>query len=505
LEATRLVREFISLVDDPFRSSKEAKQSFLNILKGDHGARALDQAFETGFLDAFIPEFGRVRDRVQFDTYHIFPVGRHCLETVKHLKGLRRQHEIMLLDVFSELKRPESVLLAALFHDIGKVGRDHARRGVTITREILKRLAYPEERAEDILFLIRHHLLLVETATRRDLNDEKVVVQCARTIEDAERLKMLYLLTWADARATGPRAWSEWTANLVQELFFKLLHILKGNELATRQASSKVEQTQSEVRRFVQGRMDTAALEQAFEMMSPRYLLHVGAPDISDHLGLVLRLREKVDRKTPFAFVLEAKKLEWEGCWELTFVAEDRPGLFSDLAGVLALNNINILSAQIFTWRDRTAVDIFRVSDPPDPMHAREIWDRVEKNLEDTFKGKLSLSYRLERKAEPSLMSVPKVSTRPPEVEVDNSSSDFFTLVEVFADDRVGLLHLITRTLFELKLDIRIAKIATKVDQVADIFYVRDLEGQKVEDPEQVQEIKRALQYQLTRGPGTAS
>jgi [protein-PII] uridylyltransferase len=227
IEAKRLVREFLYLVDTDFRKSDNAVQSFLSIMNRRNTFETLDQMFETGFLDAFIPEFRHIRDRVQFDTYHMYPTGRHLLETVRNLKNLDNQKDILLLDIFSDLSNPESLFLSALFHDLGKVGKDHARKGVDITGNILKRFDYEKTSGEDILFLIRHHLLLVETATRRDLNDEKTVIQCARTVENLERLKMLYLLTWADSKATGPRAWNEWIANLVQELFFKILHILE--------------------------------------------------------------------------------------------------------------------------------------------------------------------------------------------------------------------------------------------------------------------------------------
>ena len=497
MEARRLVCEFLYLVDDTFRESHEATQGFLNIMSGRNTIEALNQMFETKFLDAFIPEFGKIRDRVQFDAYHIFPVGRHSLETVKHLKILPNEKEIILLDIFSDLPDPEPLFLAALFHDVGKVRKNHAQRGVTVTRNILERFGYEKNRAEDILFLVGHHLLLAETATRRDLNDEKVVVQCARTIRDAERLKMLYLLTWADSKATGPRAWNEWVANLVQELFFKLIHILEKGKLATPGASRKVKKTRAQVRREMADQMSDSDLDKFFDMMSPRYSLDMTPRDIIRHLKMVQSFKEQINTHQSTAFGIKAREDESEGCWELTFLAKDRPGLFSDLAGVLALNNINILSAQIYTWWDSTAVDIFKVTYPLDAINPEETWKKVERDLKHTFIGKLSLEYRLGQKAAPSVLSNVKKPAHPPKVFIDNKTSDFFTLIEVFADDRVGLLYLITRCLFDLRLDIRISKIATKGDQVADVFYVRDLEGQKLEDREQLLEIKRALLLRL--------
>lgn len=505
LEAKRLVGEFLYLVDDSFRESNKAVQGFLDLLNRKHSIEALDQMFETGFLESFIPEFGHIKDRVQYDAHHIFPVGRHSLETVRHLKDLKKQKEILLLDIFSDLPNPESLFLAGLFHDIGKVGKDHAHKGTAITRGILKRFGYDKKGTEDILFLVKHHLLLIETATRRDLNDEKMVIQCSRTIGDLARLKMLYLLTWADSKATGPGAWNEWTANLVQELFFKIMHILERKELATPQASQKAKKTKAEIRHLMADRTDPSVLEYFYEVISPRYLLNTSPHDIMSHLEMARHLKGLLERKEASSFSLETREDETGGCWEVTFMANDRPGLFSDMAGVLALNNINILSAQIYTWRDGTAVDIFKVTNPLDLINIGETWKKVKRDLKNVFVGKLALAYRLAQKAAPTILSNPMKPSRSLQVVVDNESSDFFTVIEVFANDRVGLLYSIAHTLFNLRLDIRIAKIATKVDQVVDVFYVRDLEGQKVEDEEQVLEIKRSLLHELQQRRAVAN
>ena len=499
LESTRLIQEFLYLVDDTFRKTDRAFQGLLRIVNNRKGTETLDQMLETGFLEAFIPEFAEITDLVQFDAYHVFPVGRHSIETVKYLNNISSRNEILLLDIFSDLQDPEPLLLAALFHDIGKISHDHAQAGVAIAKRILERFHYDDSKSGDILFLVGNHLLLAETATRRDLNDEKVVVQCARTIGSIERLKMLYLLTWADSKATGPRAWNDWIANLVQELFFKILHILEKNELATPHAMVKVQETSSELRRLLADQMDTHELEISLDILPLRYMLNTGARKIRDHFSMHERLKKHLLTKNPAAFVMEPKRDDSEGCWEITFLAKDRPGLFSDITGVLALNSINILSADIYTWRDGTAVDIFNVSEPLDSIHPEKVWNNAKRDLGRTFTGKLSLEYRLSEMRAPSILSPKKMPTRPPKVTVDNRASDFFTVIEIFADDRVGLLYTITNTLFNLRLDIRIAKVATKADQIADVFYVRDFEGQKVEDTEQIMEIKKALLHRLKR------
>jgi [protein-PII] uridylyltransferase len=428
----------------------------------------------------------------------------HTLHTVRYLKGLRDEKDMLLTDLFLELLHPDRLVLAGFFHDIGKIGTDHATHGADITRKIVQRFDMDEEATEDICFLVRNHLLLVETATRRDLNDEKAMVQCARIVGSVERLKMLYLLTWADSRATGPKAWSEWIANLINELFFKVIHILERKELATQDAASRVAQTKSGVRRNIGSIINNDELNHYFEIMPPRYLLNTSAQEIIHHLRLAEQLKKKqktiggaTEEQHNAMFMFESRRDKASDCWELTVLTMNRRGLFSNIAGVLTLNNINILSADIYTWRDETAVDVLRVTNPPDDLFLQETWNKIQEDFKAILADSVSLESQLREKTTSAIITEQKKPSRPPQVIVDNDSSDFFTVIEVFADDHIGLLYRMTHTLFNLGLDIHLARISTKGDQIADIFYVRDIDGQKVEDKNKVKEIKRTLLRQL--------
>jgi [protein-PII] uridylyltransferase len=505
LEAKRLVREFLYLVDVPFRESAQVVNFFIKIMAEPwHTFETFDQMMEVGFLGALIPEFARVKNRVEFDAYHIYPVGMHTLHTVRYLKNVADENDILLKTLFKELLHPERLLLAGFFHDIGKIDKDHSSHGAEITRNILKRFDLNDKTIDDTCFLVRNHLVLVETATRRDLSDEKAIVQCARSIGSVERLKMLYLLTWADSRATGPKAWNEWIANLINELFFKVLHILERKELATRDASSRVAQTKSEVRSNSGSIINGNDLEYYFEVMPPRYLLNTPPKEIIRHLHLAEQLKKQqkntggtTGEHNNAIFIFASRRVKASDCWELTVLAMNRRGLFSNIAGVLALNNINILSADIYTWRDETAVDVLRVTNPPDDLFLQETWNKIQGDLKDVLTDSVSLASQLSEKASSAIITKIKKPSRPPQVIVDNDSSDFFTVIEVFADDHIGLLYRMTHTLFNLALDIHLARISTKGDQIADIFYVRDLDGQKVEEKNKVQVIKRTLLRQL--------
>ncbi len=500
LESKRLVREFLYLVDGTCRTSERAARCFLSILNTPNASDALVQMLETGLLCAFIPEFEPIQDRVQFDHYHLFPVGRHLVQSVRQLKTLPQERDILLADIFLDLPDPEPLFLAALFHDIGKTGKDHAAKGAGLARKILKRFGYDRKKMEDVCFLVHRHLLLAETASRRDLNDEKIVVQCAGTVGTVDRLKMLYLLSWADGKATGPRAWNDWIANLVLELFLKILHILEKGELATPDASKRMKLSIQEVRNRIGDRLSPADQESMFDGMPPNYLMETSPRAIVRHLTLYATLREAWAKGFKNAFCLEAEAAPSSGTYEVTFLAGDRAGLFSHVAGVMALNNINILSTRIYTWRDGTAVDILTVTPPLDPLHPEEIWEKIKGDLAGTFEGRLCLTKRLQQKAEPSILSPRKTPIRQTCVNVDNESSDFFTLIEVFADDRIGLLYRITHTLFTLGMNIRVAKIATKADQIADVFYVLDLEGQKVLEQAKTEKIKEVLLREVSKG-----
>lgn len=497
LESIRLIRDFLSLVDDDFRSSESVARAFLSVFDSENLMNALEQMFDSGFLEALIPEFREIKDLVQFDTYHIYPAGRHSIETVRTLRNIGAEKEILLSSIYLDLPKPRLLLLAALFHDIGKKHKKHAHKGAGISRRILDRFGMDAQEIQEVVFLVRHHLLLYETATRRDLGDEKVVVQCARETRTIDRLKMLYLLTWADARATGPRAWNEWVANLIQELFFKILHILDRGELATPSATGRTSRKRKMVAELSKGRWDSQTLDRFFDIMSPRYLLNSAPKDISLHMRLQSKLEEKLGSSVEAAFVFHFREDEVAGCWELSFLATDRPGLFSDIAGTLAINGINILAAEIYTWRDGTAVDLFRVDRPGAGRQPKEVWEKIEDDFHGVLSGERSLQDYLKRKREPSILERPGRPMHPPKVNIDNGASDFFTIIEVFADDRVGLLYDITELLTAWGLDIRIAKVSTKSDQAADTFYVRDTEGQRIIEKNKINHIQKELMKKL--------
>ena len=499
IEANRLVRKNLPMVDEAFQRSPAVVRSLRRILVSPPQTfNVLNEMLNTGILVALVPEMKDIVNRIQYDEYHVHPVDKHSLLTVRILKHLgdpaSEQGSPLCAQLLEEIAKPELLLWAGLFHDVGK-GKpegDHSEQGAEIARRVFARMGFAADDIDTISFLVKEHLSMIKTATQRDIQDEKVVVQFARRFRDEDDLKMLYLLTVADCVATGPKAWNSWTDVLLKELFFKVHHILRKGELATRSSAEVVEKKREEVFRKTHS-LSRDKLETLFENMSPRYLLYTPAKEIVRHVELYQMLGD-------VPFVIDPGPRSEAYFRTVTVCARDRPGLFSSLSGVLTLNNLDILNANIYTWRNQIALDIFTVRAPRDSLHEDEVWSKVRNDLHAVLGGALDLddalsekllSYRSSRKSGP---------TKPDRIAVDNRNSDFFTMIEIHTHDFPGLLYGITNALFRCNLDVRIAKIATNVDQVVDIFYVRDREGQKVDDEESVAGIKDAIRKVLNNG-----
>lgn len=496
-DAGRSVREFGHLVDETLGTSVPMTRSFERILLAPAPTfDVLNEMLNTGLLVRLIPEMQGIVDRIQYNEYHLYPVDKHSLRVVRTIKRFdsteQREKDPLSAELYKDLKHPKLLLWAALLHDIGKGAsrEDHARKGAEMVLAILADRGFRKRERETVSFLVKEHLLLAKTATRRDINDEEIAILCARIIQDPERLKMLYLLTVADSRATGPKAWSDWTATLLRTFFLKLLGVLEKGELASQRAVKAVEKKKLRVLGSALSSQERSDLEALVDTMSPRYLLYVSAKEMLDHIKVYNRLEDK-------DLVWDITESSDSSTRRVTLCAKDRPGTFSKIAGIFTLHNINILDVQVYTWRNNIALDIFEVTPPPDPIFEEERWQRAETDLLSALSGNLDLESALAEKIAHYRSTKPNAMMKAPQIIIDNSNSSFFTIIDVFTYDFPGLLYSITDALYKCELDIRIAKIATKVDQVVDVFYVRDFDGQKIDSPDKVAEIKAAIQRVL--------
>ena len=311
-EAKRLVKDFAHVVDDTFRSDPNVVQAFERILiRSTRAFVVLNQMLYTGFLARFVAEFKSVVNRIQFDQYHLYPVARHLLYTIKILRSFDSdagaEEDPLAHSLYKELKKKKVLLWAALLHDIGKAEpkSGHSERGAVLAEKILLEKGASPADAKTVAFLVEHHLLLVLTATRRDINDEETAIAMARIIKKVDLLKMLYLVTVADSMATGPKAWNDWTSSLLKNLFFKVLNVLEHGELATGRAVRAVENKRQVVVDAMLPEMPPDQLERLLNFMSPPVHALYTCREHSDASADIRRVRRP-------AFCLERRKIR--GC-----------------------------------------------------------------------------------------------------------------------------------------------------------------------------------------------
>lgn len=373
---------------------------------------ALDHA---GLVERLLPEWGRVRHLPQRNPVHRFSVDRHLVETAVRAAPLVR-----------EVRRPDLLLLAALLHDIGKGGAgDHSETGAPLAAAACTRMGLPPEDVAVVERLVRHHLLLVETATRRDVDDPATTRAVAEAVGGTDVLELLHALTRADGVATGPTAWTDWRAGLVDQLVARTTALLHDRE------------------------------EPAATPPSP--------PAAAARLA----------RAGEVSVALEPAAA---GSWLVTVVAPDRRGLFGAVAGVLALHKLSVRAAQAWTEHG-VATDIWTVAAP---MGDRPTLEALREDVRRALAGTLDVTARLARR-DAERRSTSTVLPAPPRVQVLDRASDTATVVEVRAGDRPGLLHRLGRALALMGVSIRASRVATLGADAVDVFYLTDDEGRPLD------------------------
>lgn len=482
--------EMVVLEDDDLWGDA-VRTSFLRILRAHPGGPGgLQVLVRLGWLARLIPEWDDVRCRPQRDPYHRYTVDVHLLRT---LGGMVRalttpdDTDPIEQEAVSQVIDRDGVLLGALLHDIGKNGEgSHVAVGDRVAAGILERMGLPTATADLARFMVAEHLLLPDTATRRDLTDDDLVLDVAARVGTPERLAALYLLAKADARATGPAAWTPWRQTLVRELVVKVERVLERGEMGPELAERLTDRI-GRVRDLLPG--EPEADVERFVMRMPRsYFLSLAPGRVAEQFATIAPELGSSDVRT---LTTTGSR---PGTHELLVVAADRAGLLSSIAGALSLAGLSILSAQVFTTDDGVAVDVFEVEGAFEVDVGEERWRRFRGTLRKAIEGRISLERRMDehRRHYP-----PQRLDTPVTVSIDNAASDFFTVVEVGAADRVGLLYDITRSLAELRLDVHLAKVATYTGRVIDAFYVRDDLGRKVIDPDRAAAIERSIRERI--------
>lgn len=487
-----MIRENVHLINKVFANSIRARDTFFKIINGKDTGKILFEMNKVGLLQAIIPEFGKLFCKAQYDLYHVYTIDTHSIYAVceikKVLDGKYKDEFPLLTQIGREIRWKDVIVLSCLLHDIGKgEGNNHSERGGNIVRNIANRWNLAEEKAELLEFLVRNHLYMSEIAQRRDLHDPKLILQFSKAIGDVEKLKYLYLLTFSDLRAVGPRVWNEWKSMLLQELYLKAYEILESSEDILRRFEEKGLEARKEVERLLSPPYSVEEIDEFLDNMSPSYLISTTPSSICKHF-----LADK--KRGSKLLLVKVESFPQRGYSEVIISTSDRMGLFSIITGCMAANSINILGAQIYTGKNGRVIDVFQVNSPlKEAITDEKKWKVFEKDLLDVLEGRIKIEELLARKRRHSAVMEKIPPRRPTRIEIDNTISDAYTVIDIYTIDRVGLLYDITSTMAKLGLYIFVAKISTKVDQVADVFYVRDKFGWKIMDQSRIEHIKKEL------------
>jgi [protein-PII] uridylyltransferase len=492
--ARALRRRLEHVVEEELASQmvvERMRRSFPTLLDDDRNVDLVVRSLhETRFLMKIIPEYDQLTCLKRYDLYHHYTVDEHSFKVLENLVALGRPDapaDDPLVRLYSELPDKRVLFLAALLHDIGKIeGRDHAKKGADLSRTILQRMTVPQHEIEIVSDLIANHLVMSHFSQRRDPTDIGTITAFCDRVGNRTRLKHLCLLTYADYRATSPLVWNEWKRTLLWELYVRAYDFMARRE----KQPTDVYQHHKErlLEAFSNGDERRRALTH-LDLLPGGYLLTMTPEMVRDHMLMIDRLDgEPAVVSHRFA----------SAAHEITICTNDKPYRLSQLCGVLAINDFNILNAFAFTRRDGKVVDVFVVEpiergEPLSPDDTLLRVERLRSNLLDVLRDKLDLeaatkkhAHRWRRLAKGGI----PVATQ---VTFENDVSDDFTIIDVFAQDRPGLLYTITRTLSEQGLTIARARISTEATRAIDSFYVRGTEG-KLVAPERLKEVREALE-----------
>ena len=468
---------------------------FLDILGHHHSPeRVLRLMNESGFLSKYMPDFGRIVGMMQFDMYHSYTVDEHTIKAVGILHAIEqgdvRDEAPLACELFPKISSRRALYVAILLHDIAKGrGGDHSILGADVAEVLCPELGLSEEETETVIWLIRHHLLMSKIGFRYDLNDPKTIVDFIADVQSPERLKLLLILTVADIRAVGPDIWNGWKASLMRDLYRRAEALMGGAapaevaHIASAEALYLVTETLRDQKGWDEGRIASYTAQ-----FYPSYWTAFSTKQLVKQAEFVESFSFE-DEPLAISFEVDEKN----NTTIMVVIAQDHPGLFSRIAGAVALSQLTIVNARINTRKDGAILDSFRLQDKDrqavtDPKQL----ERLRLRISEALRGEMNLHVALEKKwkSQPARLRALSV---PPRVIVTNKRSKTHTVIEVNGRDRPGLLYQLTYHIAQMGLQINSASVSTYGEKAVDVFYVRDIFGLQVRTDDVVEKIKTKL------------
>ncbi len=481
------------------RGDPEAGAIFIELLCGrdsahgqPDGARWLAIMNEAGLIGRLLPDWARIVGQMQFDTYHIFTVDEHTIEAVRILNKLERGELSEIAPVasslFDHVQSRRALYVAVLLHDVAKGrGGDHSEIGAELALSIGPSLGLSAEETEMVSWLVLHHLLMSQTAFKRDIDDPKTILDLVETVQSPERLKLLLILTVADMRAVSPKVWNGWKATLLRELYGRVAEVLAGG-LSTGERDVRVARAK-EAAALLLPDWSADDIARFHALGYPGYWLGFDPETHARHARLI---RDAEARGLPLT--VETQPLPARAVTEVTVYAADHAGLFSKIAGGLAVAGASIVDARIHTLTNGMALDTFWIQDAAGGAFDQPSrLARLAVLIEQALSGRLRFAAEIRRVSSALLGRRVRAIHVPPRVVIDNHASNTHTLVEVNGRDRPGLLHDVTAAISQAGLQIASAHVTTYGVRAVDVFYVKDVFGLKVENDRRLETLREAL------------
>ena len=496
----RVIASNLHRIDDDMRANPEAQRIFLDLML-EHGnpERALRRMNELGVLAAFIPDFENIVAMMQFNVYHHYTVDEHIIQTISTLAQIERGELVEDLPLSSSILKDgvnrRVLYVALLLHDIGK-GRpeDHSIIGAQMARRIAPQLGLNDEECETVEWLVRYHLLMSDMAQKRDIGDPRTVRDFAKAVKTRKRLDLLTVLTVCDIRGVGPNTWNNWKAMLLRQLHGLTAEALEGGlEHANR------EKREDEAKAALRARL-VDWTDEAIKKECGRHYAPYWQGLTTDTHEVFARLLNGLDDSE---IRIDLHPEPARDATRAAFALADHPGIFSRLAGALALVGANVVDAKTYTSKDGYATPVFWIQDADGKPYEVSRLPRLTQMIDKTLKGQVV--------AREALADRDKVKKRerefrfPTHITFDNEGSEIYTIIEVDTRDRPGLLFDLTRTMAVNNIQIFSAVIATYGAQVVDTFYVKDMFGLKLHAKSRQEALEKKLRQAMIEGAERAT
>lgn len=493
LTERRITRNLIHFTHE-YQTSSIVRRWFLGICNRPLAAgAALRQMAAAGLLGTYLPEFAAISGIVRYEDFHSYPVDEHTLRAIEALAEIPKlggSVGTFLEKVLEHVRDPYILVLAILFHDLGKAaGEEHVEEGVRLTHAIAQRIGLTQSETERIAFLVRHHMLMTEIAMYRDVDDPATVAQFAQIMKSDERLRDLLLLSYCDLSAVAPGVWTEWKGALLLKLYLKTERALIGRIHADEDTDFWLKPKAREVKARVPRELRDD-VEPYLRKLGEAYFLAFSPQHIAWHMDCLAEAR-----KTGLA--LRSAINHDTGMNEIVICTRDRHGLFSLLAGAFAAQLADVNSAALFTTDDGYVVDCFTVRDAP---NNRPLTDAQIASIERVLRAVILEGQDIQRFVEQSRKKL-FVLLQPPlpiptRIGFDNAVSQRHTVVDIETGDRVGLLYDMARAMAASDVDIYFARIVTDAHRVRDAFYVQQ-HGAKIEDTAAQAKLRQGLLHAI--------